>query len=181
VFRAGASLFTIRTDTRNHVVRAVAGGRAIAVAGKVGQIVVAADALATIERFDVSTDPLVASVYVAGNEIASLRPGARVTMSVQSAPAREFGLLEGTVAVLSRFPQSRDQVSGFLSDDRLGARFASDTQPWQVLVRLIPANTASGFSWTTDEGPPYQLDSRALVEAQFHLAPIRPIAWLTAR
>lgn len=179
-FPMGTPMFSVQVGDHQVVIRSIVQGRVTAVVGKVGQIIAAGTALANIERINESGDPLVASVYVPGDKVALIRPGDQVTMAVESAPAQDFGRLRGTVESIGQFPKSQQQIADFLGDAHLGSRFSAGGQPWQVIVRLTRADTVSKYRWTTRSGPPFLIDSRTMVSAQFHLAALKPADWLVA-
>ncbi|RPE39104.1 HlyD family secretion protein [Streptomyces sp. Ag109_O5-1] len=180
-FATDTPMFEVRLGSDVQVIRSISGGRVTAVLGKVGQIISAGTELAIVERIKDADDPLMAAVYVAGDKIGQIHPGQQVTLSVQSAPAQKYGLLEGTVSSVGQFPEAQGEISEFLGDSHLGTQFTTGGQPWKVLVRLAPAGTPSGFRWTTGVGPPFGIESRTTVDADFHLPPLKPIDWLVAR
>ncbi|MEU0786678.1 HlyD family efflux transporter periplasmic adaptor subunit [Streptomyces sp. NPDC006173] len=179
-FPVNAPLFTVRVDESIHTIRSISGGRATAVLGQAGQVIVPGTQLAVIERIDGPTDPLVAELYVPQDRSGLIRTGQPVDLEVQSAPAAQYGVLRGTVVSISQFPENTRQISDFLGDEQLGTRFSTQGQPLRIVVRLRRDRTASGWEWSTRHGPPYQIDSRTLVSAQIHVAPIKPVRWVVA-
>lgn len=154
--------------------------RATAVLGKVGQVITRGAQLAVIERNEGPHDPLVAVVYVPQDKAGLIHRDDKVDLSVQSAPAEQFGVLRGRVLSVAEFPASTQQISEFLGDAQLGQRFSTQGEPLKVVVQLTADHTTSGFAWSTGQGPPYQIDSRTLVTAAFHLAPLKPIHWVVS-
>jgi hypothetical protein len=180
VFPVNTPLFTIQTDSGIRTVRSITGGRIISVVGSVGQEVSRGAQLAVIERIDGPQDPLVAVLYVPQVSAGLVHPGSEVDLTIASAPADKFGVLRGTVQSIGQFPQTQAQILNFLGDSQLAQRFSQQGQPFEVVVRLLPAKTTSGFKWSRSGGPPYQVDSRTLVSASVHLSPIKPIDWLVS-
>ncbi|MET9588146.1 HlyD family efflux transporter periplasmic adaptor subunit [Streptomyces sp. NPDC006539] len=179
-FPVHTPMFTVQVGSRQEVIRSITGGRATAVLGKVGQVITQGAQLAVIERSEGAADPLVAVLYVTQDKAGLIHKDDHVDLSVQSAPAPEFGVLRGTVQSIEAFPASTQQISDFLGDTELGRRFSAHGQPVKVVVRLSTGRTTSGFQWSTRQGPPYQIDSRTLVTAAFHLAPLKPIKWVVS-
>ncbi|MER6084744.1 HlyD family efflux transporter periplasmic adaptor subunit [Streptomyces sp. NPDC001833] len=179
-FPAGSPLFTVQDGGKQFTVRSVTGGRVISVLGRVGQVISKGAQLAVIERIDDKNDPLAAMVYLPQTQSGLVRPGSAVDLTVESAPAQQFGVLRGTVESVDQFPQTRHQIAQFLGDDQLAARFTSTGQPIGVVVRLTPGRTPSGFAWSTGRGPSFHIDSRTLVSAAIHLPPIKPVNWVVA-
>lgn len=172
----GNAVVRVRDGTRTRTVRTVAGGQVVALLGQIGQIVSTGSPLAVIERIGGPKDHLVAVLYVPGINSSAVPAGTGVGLTVQTVPAQQFGLLRGRIIAAGRFPESREQVTDFLGDGDLGARFTTDGPPVKVVVELLPAPaTPSGYAWTTGTGPPFGLDSRMLVRGAIDLTPIRPI------
>ena len=180
-FPNGTPMLAVKTANNLEVVRTVSAGRATAVLAKVGQVVSAGTPLAVIERIDDSADRLVAVLYAPGASAPTIPVGSAVDLVVQSVSSQQFGVLRGKVSGVGQFPESRQQVSEFLGDDQLGARFTGGGQPLKIIVDLQPAsNTASGYTWSSKTGPPYRIDSRTLVTGAIHLSSVRPINWVIA-
>lgn len=177
-FPQGTPMLTVQVGDRTEIIRSVTGGRVTAMLSKVGQVIAAGTDLAVIERIDAETDGLVAVLYVPTGEAGLIRKDSRVDLSVQSAPAQEFGVLRGKVLSIGQFAESRQQISDFLGDDQLGERFTSNGQPLKVVVELTTAQTPSGYQWSTKTGPPYRIDSRTIVAGAVHLSPVKPIEWV---
>lgn len=177
-FPAGTPLFRMQDRGRVEVVKAVTGGRATAVLGKLGQVVPTGADLAVVERIDGKNDPLVAVLYLPAANAGQISEGSPVDLVVQSAPAQEYGVLRGLVLSISTFAESRQQITEFVGDEHLGERFSRMSQPLKVVVSLVTGKTTSGYQWSTKSGPPYRIESRTLIDGAIHLAPIKPISWV---
>ncbi|MFJ7956292.1 HlyD family efflux transporter periplasmic adaptor subunit [Streptomyces sp. NPDC096319] len=175
----GASVLTVRTERGDRPVRAVAGGRVTVLHARLGSIVTTGADVATVERVTDPKAPLVAVLYPTGDTAATLRVGAAVDLGVQSAPRDRFGVLRGRVAAVGSTPQTQDRLRSFLGDPGLAARFARQGDPVAVLVTLdrSPA-TASGYAWSSADGPPQAPASGTPVIGSVHLAAQRPVDWL---
>ncbi|KAF4410086.1 MULTISPECIES: HlyD family efflux transporter periplasmic adaptor subunit [Streptomyces] len=175
-----APLLNVRTgDGQTRAVRAVAAGRVTSLVAKIGSVVTTGSDVATVERVGSPGDPLIAMLYVPGSSGASISPGADVDLKVQSAPSQQFGVLLGKVKAVGRAPQTRQQITGFLGDAQLGEQFSEDGKPMAVLVELKRSkDTKSGYAWSQDDGPPFELESTSLVDADIHQSEEHPIDWL---
>ncbi|MGW6563761.1 HlyD family efflux transporter periplasmic adaptor subunit [Streptomyces sp. NPDC054975] len=175
----GAPVLTVRTDQGDRPVRAVAGGRVTTLFARTGQVVTTGADVATVERVTDQDAPLVAVLYLPGESAATIRVGAAVDVGVQSAPRDRFGVLRGHVKAVSRTPQTREQIGSFLGDGGLAAQFAQQGNPVAVLVTLDrSAATASGYAWSSTDGPPHAIDSGTPVTGAVHLSAQRPVDWL---
>ena len=180
VFPANAPLFTVQSGASIQTVRSFTGGRIISVVGSVGQEISQGTQLAVIENINETNDPLIAMLYLPQSAAGLVDIGSQVDLTVASTPADQFGVLRGTVQSISQFPQTQAQMSTFLGDPQLAQQFSQQGPPFGVVVSLTKANTTSGFSWSSGSGPSYQVDSRTLVTAAIHLAPMKPISWLVS-
>lgn len=177
--REGAPLLTVRTAQGDRPVQAVAAGRLTTLVAKIGAVVNTGTNVATVERITSADEPLEALLFVPGSTGASIPVGAQVDLSVQTVPAQQFGVLRGHVKAVGRTSETRQQIAGFFGDDQLGDVFTANGQPVTVVIQLDRSrSTKSGYEWSSTDGPPYPIDSRALVSGAVHLAAQRPIDWL---
>ncbi|WP_137991750.1 HlyD family efflux transporter periplasmic adaptor subunit [Streptomyces vilmorinianum] len=175
----GAPLLVVRTDQGDRPVRAVAGGRVTTLFARMGSVVTTGADVATVERVTDPDDPLVAMLYVPGGSASTIRVGASVDLSVQSAPRDRFGVLRGRVKAVSRAPQTQAQIGNFLGDSGLAEQFSRQGNPVAVLVSLERSSaTASGYTWSSTDGPPSTVDSGTPVTGAVHLSAQRPVDWL---
>lgn len=172
-------LLKVRTRQGEQAVRAVAGGRVTSLVAGVGSVVGTGEDVATLEHVKGPDDPLVAVLYVPGDGGSSIAAGARVDLTVQSAPKQRFGVLRGRVARVGRAPQTQRQIGAFLGDSRLAEEFTRQGNPVAVLVELERSeHTESGYTWSSDDGPPYAVESRTPVTGAVRLPAQRPVEWL---
>lgn len=105
--------------------------------------------------------------------------GASVDLTVQSVPTQQYGVLRGTVKAVGRTAQTRQRISGFLGSSQLGEQFSQSGQPVAVLVRLDASKTTrSGYTWSSSDGPPFEIESMTLTSAAIRLSEQHPIDWL---
>ncbi|MYZ41147.1 MULTISPECIES: HlyD family efflux transporter periplasmic adaptor subunit, partial [unclassified Streptomyces] len=180
LFPKGTVLFTVRNDTGEHPVRSAVAGRVTSLLAATGATVTPKDELAVVERVAGAGDPLIAVVYVPAPDAVHIHPGTAADLEVETVSAQRYGVLRGTVVSVGRFPQTPEQITAFLADPLLGRELTAQGEPVAVTVRLAPAPTASGFRWSTGEGPPYRIDSRLVAAVDLHLPPVRPITWMVS-
>ncbi|MEU6980765.1 MULTISPECIES: HlyD family efflux transporter periplasmic adaptor subunit [unclassified Streptomyces] len=179
VVSAGQPLVVVRTGRGEAQVRALAAGRLTALYARTGTVVSTGTDVATVERTTGPHEPLVAVLYVPGSDTSKLRKGARVDLTVASAARDTYGVLRGKVTAVGRAPQTKAQIGGFLGDDQLAAAFTRQGNPIAVLVTLDRSpDTASGYAWSSADGPPYAVESGTPVSGSVHLSSQRPVDWL---
>jgi multidrug efflux pump subunit AcrA (membrane-fusion protein) len=160
--RAGDAIAELKgTDGRPFTVTTVAGGRVGEVVASPGDFIEEGDELALI----VPDRRNVVEAFLPTTQAKKARVGDEVWVSPGIAPASDFGFARGRVARISQIPIT-DAGIGSLLENPARVRLVSGLGPViHVVVRLTPADTPSGLSWTASEGPsePITIGSRAKV------------------
>jgi multidrug efflux pump subunit AcrA (membrane-fusion protein) len=165
--------------TKTTVVRALAAGRVTSLTASIGSVVTTGADVAAVEREAHSKDPLMAVLYLPAVSGASVTAGQPVDLTVQSAPAQQYGVLHGTVRTVGRGAETRQRITTFLGDAQLAQEFSRGGQPVAVVVSLDRSqHTPSGYDWSSPQGPPFPLASMTLAEGSVHLADQHPAEWL---
>ncbi|WP_149828061.1 HlyD family efflux transporter periplasmic adaptor subunit [Streptomyces tailanensis] len=176
---AKAPVLKVATAEGETVVRSVAAGRVSALAATIGQIIQTGANVAAIEKVADADDPLYATVYVPAENAASIPKNAQVDLTVQSAPTQSYGVLRGHVKKVDRTAQTPQSIGAFLGDSQLGEQFTKKGRPVAVTVRLDrKASTESGYKWSSQDGPPFELTSMTMATGSIRMADERPIDWL---
>lgn len=139
----------------------------------VGQLVVAGQALASVEM---AGAPLQAVVFVP-TEGKRIRPGMSVQVSPVTVRREEHGYMVGEVSFVSPQPATRQGMLRTLANEILVEQIAAGGAPFMVEVDLLddPA-TPSGFRWSSGQGPPTTVESGTLVSVQVVVERQRPIS-----
>ncbi|MFC9239861.1 HlyD family efflux transporter periplasmic adaptor subunit [Streptomyces decoyicus] len=176
---ANTPVLKLRTARGTTVVRTLAAGRLTTMVATIGSVVTTGADVASVERVAHAGDPLTATLYVPAESGATVPVGATVDLTVQSVPSQQYGVLRGRVKAVGRTAQTRQRIGAYLGNSQLGEQFSQHGQPLAVLVQLDPApHSASGYSWSTSDGPPYAVDSMTPASGAVHLAAQHPIDWL---
>jgi pyruvate/2-oxoglutarate dehydrogenase complex dihydrolipoamide acyltransferase (E2) component len=176
---AEAPVLTVRTAEGDVAVRTVEAGRVTALAVNVGAVLRTGADVAAVEKAADADAPLYATVYVPAGEASEVRAGDRVDLTVQTAPASRYGVLRGEVRSVERQAQSARRIASFLGDARLAERLSEDGAPVAVTVELSrSSSTESGYAWSTEDGPPFRLDSMTQATASVRVADQHPVDWL---
>jgi multidrug efflux pump subunit AcrA (membrane-fusion protein) len=176
---ANSPVLKVRTADGVAYVRAVSAGRLTELATTIGQIISTGANVAAVENVAHASDPLYSTIYVPAENASSISANAAVDLTVQTAPAQQYGVLRGHVKSVGRAAQTEAQISAFLGDSQLGEQFTKDGRPVAVLVRLDRSSgTKSGYAWSSADGPPFKLTSMTLATGSIRLADQRPVDWL---
>jgi HlyD family secretion protein len=82
----------------------------------------------------------------------------------------------GTVTSISQFPATSASIVSTVKSQELAQAFASEGPSVKLEVTLTTdQNTASGFKWTTTDGPNLKLNSGTLFNATLIMEEQQPI------
>jgi hypothetical protein len=114
-------------------VRSLYDGRILSLNGAVGQMVQAGDSLANLQ-FVGADVRLEAILYLAPDQAHQLEAGMPVV--VEPVSAANIGPLSGTIATISEFPVSTQQINNLLGNHSLGHALLQAEQPIEVRILL---------------------------------------------
>lgn len=141
----------------------------------IGQLVSAGQALVSIELAGV---PLQGLVFVS-NDGKRIAPGMEARVSPATVQQEEFGFMVGRVQTISAQPLTLAGMTRTLGNDLLVQQLAARGASFLVEVTLQrDSSTASGFHWSTRQGPPAQVGSGTSIAVSVVVARRRPITLL---
>lgn len=108
-----------------------------------------------------------------------IQPGNEMQLFLSNINEKQYGGLLSTVNTISAFPISEEALTTKLNNNSL-AKFLTNNKPTtEVKAELIPdAHDPSGYRWTSQQGPPYQLYSGDTGRAELTIETIHPIYFL---
>lgn len=161
---------------RDSVVTAPVDGRVIELKLAPGAVVQAGQAVLSIES---TSGGLGALVYMPTEHGKKLAVGQEVRLEPANVKKDEHGTLRGRVRSISEYPVTLQGMTSVLPNPALAALFSKDGPPYAVQVELLPdAALASGYRWTSREGPPFPVGSGTTVNAEVTVEERRPISLL---
>lgn len=122
-----------------------------------------------------------ALLFVDQNAAATITPGMPVRLNPDTAPAGAYGDLVGTVVgvdVLPLDPVDFQQLAG--DNSELAAAMAVDGA-YRVVVALTPADTPSGYEWSSRTGPPFAITPGTVLSGVVVIGEKAPIDTLLGR
>jgi hypothetical protein len=120
---------------------------------------------------------LVAVIYMPPAEGKRIRPGMEVQVSPSTVRREEYGFMLGQVASVGRFPATPQGMLRALGNPELVKSLSAVGAPIEIRVALTTdAGSASGYAWSSQAGPPIQVDSGTLCNAWVTLDQRRPIS-----
>ncbi len=148
--------------------------------GRVNEIMLADGAVVAVGQPLVSIESagsrLQAVVYVPTEHGKKVRPGMTVRVAPSTVKKEEVGTLLGRVAQVTPFPATRAGIAAVVQNETLVEDFVRKGAPFEARIDLVPADTPSGYGWTSGDGPPIDLTSGTTVEAAVAVREQRPIS-----
>lgn len=151
-------------------------GRVLEVATKKGDSIEEGMPMVTMELNTEDNSGLVALMYMPAAEKHTVLPGMEVQISPTTVNKEEYGYMVGHVISISEFPASRQGMMITLGNESLVDQLAGAGVSHEVLIDLTPVmEEASGYKWSTNQGPPVEIHSGTLAEISIIQKEERPI------
>lgn len=112
-------------------------------------------------------------------EGARIQPGMEVKIAFNTIKTSQYGMMKGVVKEVDLFPVSvNDPAMMEIPSESLREYLVAGKMP-NLLVAIDPTRdpkTVSGFAWTSQEGPPIQVEAGMIGTAKVNLEQIKPIS-----
>lgn len=155
-------------------------GRVVEVRARRGALVNTGGPVIALEltsRGDV--EELEAVVYLPLADGKRVQPGMQVRVSPATVKEEEFGVMLGEVRAVDGFVSSRQGMTRLMENEELVSSLMQSAGGTALGVRVRLARdpkTTTGFSWSSGDGPPIQVDSGTPCRASITVKTERPIA-----
>ena len=151
-------------------------GRVIEVMTEQGDLVAPGQPLLRLDRTGRTVTGLEAVVYVSSAHGKRIRTGTTVRIAPSSVAPEEYGYLLGTVTFVSDFPTTSRAVQRTLRNPELVAALTQGDAPYEIRVDLrLDPTTASGYLWSSSDGPPIDILTGTLCSVLITVERRRPI------
>ena len=121
---------------------------------------------------------LEATVYVPIETGKKVKVGMPVHLEPSTVRREEFGMMVGSVGDISPYPSTPGGMFEVLQNQRLVESFSGSGSPYQAVIKLPRADTPSGYTWTSGEGPKIDLTSGTPVKTYITVQSDPPIILL---
>lgn len=179
VVESGQIIARIQDETtgENTAVRSTFSGRILEILVSQDSLLRLGQSMMIIEPIAEDTD-LEAVIYLPATEGKKVRPGMPVQLLPATVRAEEVGVMLGWVISVGEFPESQESMNRVMENDDLTTYFFSltDSAPIEIRVTLVPhRHTATGYKWTTPNGPAEELRSGTLTQANIIIDQQSPV------
>lgn len=117
-----------------------------------------------------------AVAFLPAEQGARAKAGMTALIALASLPQSQYGYLVGTVESVSLLPTTTERVAALVGgDQRLPDYFMASGPVLEVSIRLNPdPSTATGYAWTTGDGPDVAIATGALAQVAVVLSDSTP-------
>lgn len=150
-------------------------GRILELKTDTGSLIGAGASVASLEFVGDGVEQEVV-MYVDAAEGKRIQAGMPVQITPITAQAEEHGFLLGEVKSVSDFPATNAGILRLLGSEELMAALGIANAPIELRIALIPdSQTASGYRWSSSQGPDFTIDNGTLASAKITVDSQRPI------
>ncbi len=150
-------------------------GRVVDIQSGIGDLVQPGDQLITLEKAGKDVQDLELVLYVSPMDGKKVKNNMLVQISPSTVKREEYGYMIGMVTQVSTYPSSQKSMMQILNNKELVTMFSQGSAPVAIRANLIPAQSPSGFKWSSSQGPPLQITTGTLCTASITLRRRRPI------
>jgi HlyD family secretion protein len=132
---------------------------------------------APILSLEVTSEELVAVLFVPASAGKRVRPGMEVRLSPSTVKREEFGSMLGKVTRAAEFPATARGMTRLLGNEALVNKLMEAGPLMQIDVALVrdPA-TPTGYRWSSSRGPDLEISSGTLAAGDVVVKEDRPIS-----
>jgi HlyD family secretion protein len=119
---------------------------------------------------------LEALLYLSAAQAKEVKSGLDVQISPGTVRREEFGFLKGTVRYVADYPATQAAIMRNLENEDLTRMLTASGPVTEIRIEMIPAETPSGFRWSSPKGPPTGISSGTLCTAMIVTRTQRPLS-----
>lgn len=154
-------------------------GRVLEVSLVPGQYVSPGTRIGAIE-IENSTAELVSYVYLNNPDGKQVQPGMAVQVTPGFVKREQYGGMVGRVTEVSAFPITPDDIAVTVGNPDIAKTLTTNGQAMIQAVAQLEKDptTASGYRWSSSEGPSLQISSGTIVSVRVRVGEQAPIAYV---
>ena len=153
-------------------------GRVLELSIVTGQVIEPGKQLASLEIED-ENEELINLAYFPDRDGKQIEPGMSAQVTPSIVKRERYGGIVGEVESVSQFPLTTQEIAAAVGNSELAQNFTRSGPPVQVSIELETNETnASGYSWTSSQGPDEEITSGTTTTVQVRVGEIAPIAYI---
>ena len=141
-----------------------------------GMLVTQGSPVITVELADSRKKNVEAVIYIPVGDGRKVRPDMEAQIVPSTVKREEHGFLRATVNYVSDYPATPQSMMMLMQNDALVKDLAGNTPPTEIRAALKPADTPSGYQWSSAKGPAVQLASGTVCNAEIVVSRQRPLS-----
>lgn len=145
-----------------------------------GSLVNRKDPLVWMEYPPIGKDGTIFLATIGADNIGRVEEGMRVLIEPFTVNPQEYGALIGHVREIYGYPVSKEELTQEIGNEQI-VNFLIGSKPVATFMLIEPVSnpeTASGFKWTSREGPPFNLQTGTLAQMKLVIDEQPPISYL---
>lgn len=168
----------VQVANQGRVVSEVAG-RVLEVSVAPGQVIEASTVLATI-AINKKGDQLESLAYFSDADGKQIKPGMAVQVIPSLVKRERYGGILGTVASVSPFPVTNQQVTSTVGQQDLGSSLTSAYPVRIEVIARLESNSrnASSYQWSSSTGPDLKLTPGTTTQVRVRVGERTPISYI---
>jgi len=152
-------------------------GRVVEVLSFEGNIVSPGTPMINLELTGSAIQNLQAVIYMPPDQGKQVQPNMLMRLMPSTVNIEEYGYMLAIVTHVSEYPSTPKGMVRVLKNDALVQQFSQTGAPIAVYADLIPSShTASGYKWSSPNGPPTEIYSGTLAFASVETKTQPPIS-----
>ena len=150
------------------VVKSPYAGRVIEMQSNAGDVVASgAEIMTLLPTEGGEAGELIALLYVPADSGKKVQPGMAAQIVPTSVKPQAYGYIKGEVISIASLPASREGMQRILQNQDLVRRLSREGAPFEARIKLERApDSASGFRWTSSQGPDLTFNAGNLVRGR---------------
>lgn len=151
-------------------------GRAIELQVEPEELIAEGESILSFSRIGRDVKNLEAAVYVTARDGKKVSPGMTIQISPATVEPEKYGRMIGVVTYVSDYPATVDGMMQLLENEQLVGALSVDGAPYEVHADILPAlDTESGYRWTSSKGPPTEIQTGTICDAEITVSTRRPV------
>jgi HlyD family secretion protein len=155
------------------------GGRVLEAEKSPGDLLRQGEKIITVLKESQGNKDLEVIMYIPIEEGKSIHPNMAVQLSPTTVNKDKYGFVQGRVVEVGDYSASKKGMMNILGNEEIVEKLSSNSASIEVVIDLIEdKETISGYKWSSQDGPPIQLENGTLCSGSITLEKRKPISFV---